>query len=461
MPGSIYGMFRVCVCAPRGLKNHTVSYSTVVLYSSRCSHRTRTVPVKFTVYHSGRLWAGWSRAMTDAPTPVTTRELVAMNEWATLTARQIETEGASDGNALRERIDVLSNFSSSVLPKMIRQLPVLYLFSGMDLITAHALFPAAPAYHLSADLPAGHPSCFVDVRCLSQANASALAFFQHWSNLRYTRQSTNLMRRAFERVGVLPALILSLHLVGQPLLHATTHSVPPPAISTVKLSADHLIKGGTPKPRVRDDGRRLADQGKGVRRSRSAIRIPRITLHTERARIMYYSMLLRSDPSEHVKLSRQDWPVMKRWAAGGPFIDTQLDSLSEAIASTHSAKMHVVGSPPQVPLMVSVFKAAPHWILRNSWMAQWVLARSAATVHDETGLRPRYYNASAGIVTQDWNVVRRGIFVDFENREMKWYPGEKAELQALFRGPKLPFQFGYAQQGTMGVLQAAWRGQTE
>lgn len=33
-----------------------------------------------------------------------------------------------------------------------------------------------------------------------------------------------------------------------------------------------------------------------------------------------------------------------------------------------------------------------------------------------------------------------GGFKEFENREMKWYPGEKAELKAIFRGPELPFE---------------------
>jgi len=106
---------------------------------------------------------------------------------------------------------------------------------------------------------------------------------------------------------------------------------------------------------------------------------------------------------------------------------------------------------------MSMFKAAPHWILRNEWMASWVLRHSAATLHDESGLRPMYYNASAGLVGSDWQTVTRGFFADFENREVKWYPGEKAEPKAVFRGPELPFQFGYAQHGGLGVLHAAWR----
>lgn len=33
--------------------------------------------------------------------------------------------------------------------------------------------------------------------------------------------------------------------------------------------------------------------------------LPRITLHTTRCRVTYYSLLLRSDPSEHVRLAKQ------------------------------------------------------------------------------------------------------------------------------------------------------------
>ena len=139
-------------------------------------------------------------------------------------------------------------------------------------------------------------------------------------------------------------------------------------------------------------------------------------------------------------------------------MDSQLDALSAALNPARQ-QLDGGGSSPRPPprLMVSMFKAAPHWILRNRWMAAWVLEHSAATLHDETGLRPRFYNASEGLVSADWQMVRRGYFAEFENREVSWYPGEKAELKAFFQGPELPFQFGYAQHGAQGVLLAAWR----
>ena len=220
-----------------------------------------------------------------------------MNAWAAQAANELE-RGTASVEALRERVAALSEFSSGAFPAMTRGLPVLYMFSGTDLITAQALFPEAPDYHLVADFPVGHPSCFVDAACTSQANESATAFFRHWANLRYARQSTNLMRRAFERVGQLPALLVSLHLMRQPVLHATTRNVAPPSISAsmrTKVSAKNLIAG-----RIRAGAAAGGASGRRLETTIVAsggtpgVVIPSITLHTERCRVAYHSLLLKS-----------------------------------------------------------------------------------------------------------------------------------------------------------------------
>jgi len=337
-----------------------------------------------------------------------------------------------------------------------RRLPVLYLFSGADFLTARAFFPTAPEYHLVADFPPGHPACFVDPACTAQANETTTAFFRHWATLRFTRQSTNLMRRAFATSGQLPALLVSLQLIGLPVLHATTSGVQPPS-EVSRVSAKSLVSGRSQgigrslsSARLHGGARAAAADVGGsssnasLVSSASPLALPSVTLHTSAFRVTYYSMLLRSDPSEHVRLAKQDWPNFRRWERGGPFVDEQLRVLAKAIGAE---------SRP----VASMFKAAPHWILRNAWMAKWVLAHSAATLHDETGLRPLYYNRSGGVTSNGWRTLAHGAFKEFENREVKWYPGEKAELKAIFRGPELPFQFGYAQKGSQGVLMAAWR----
>ena len=71
------------------------------------------------------------------------------------------------------------------------------------------------------------------------------------------------------------------------------------------------------------------------------------------------------------------------------------------------------------------------------------------------------YNAS-DVTRERWVVAPRGRFLQFENREVNWYPGERDELRAFFSGPQLPFPFGYSQGhhlgvGDNGVLMGAWR----
>ncbi|KAL3924045.1 MAG: hypothetical protein SGPRY_004035 [Prymnesium sp.] len=65
------------------------------------------------------------------------------------------------------------------------------------------------------------------------------------------------------------------------------------------------------------------------------------------------------------------------------------------------------------------------------------------------------FNSSA--TGHRWSISTLGKFTQFENREVKWYPGENEELKAIFAGPKLPFKFGYGQDGNPGVLLVAWR----
>ena len=384
----------------------------------------------------------------------------AMNAWSERVVAHLEMSDPNLLEALRSRLFALGSFSSAVYPQVVHSLPVLYMFSGSDLLTAHALFPHAPSYHLVADFPTGHPTCFVDAACAAKANESASAFFRHWANLRCARQSTNLMRRAFVSSGQLPALLLSLRLMGQPVVHATLHA------DNIQLSngtAPLAARGGKGGISLGGKGGILSRAG-AVLPKRSAagggggggggpsntLTLPTVTIHTPRFRVSYTSMLLRSDPSEHVQLTKQFWPNMGRWTRGGPFIDAQLSALSDAIGASKERR-----------LFVSMFKAAPHWILRNDWAAKWVMERSYATLHDETGLRPHFYNGSTSLAGPHWTTRVFGAFRDFENREVKWYANEKSELQRLFHDEgSLPFQFGYAQSGGHGVLLAAWRTQT-
>lgn len=170
-----------------------------------------------------------------------------------------------------------------------------------------------------------------------------------------------------------------------------------------------------------------------------------VTLHTTRGKVTYLSMFFKLIEREHVVAGKMDWPSVSKWARGSKFVLTQLATISAAIGGEERR-------------FVSVFKAAPHWILRNGWMASWVLRMSHAVLQDETGLRPFQYHSPA-LTNDSWAVVRLGAFHEFESRERKWYPEDKGELERAFPGPELPFRFGYAQVGK-GVVLTAWRSAT-
>lgn len=273
-----------------------------------------------------------SGALASAPTAASFALVDGMNAWAARAVADLEASSPSLTRRLRERLEEVGRFSRASLPLVTHALPVLYLFSGSDLLTAAALFPTAPDYTLVADLPHGEPACFLEPACMARANASSHAFFAHWEGLRFARQSSNSMRRAFARTGVLPALLLSLRLVGEPILHVGPLS----AESPNQLRAE---------PPVEPYG------GRSANRSAAGVSLRGVVLHTARCRVRYISLMLCSDPSERDSAvlagERQQWPVLSRWERGGPFVHAQLDALSRVIGprlhvSVSAASMHGV-----------------------------------------------------------------------------------------------------------------------
>ena len=49
----------------------------------------------------------------------------------------------------------------------------------MDVLTAHALFPRAPALFLVGDLPIGRPWCLAHARCAAAASTATIDYFLH------------------------------------------------------------------------------------------------------------------------------------------------------------------------------------------------------------------------------------------------------------------------------------------
>ena len=67
----------------------------------------------------------------------------AMNAWSSAAVAHLQLSSPSLLEALRERLGVLGHFSRATFPQVVHSLPVLYPFSGSDLLTAYALFPHA------------------------------------------------------------------------------------------------------------------------------------------------------------------------------------------------------------------------------------------------------------------------------------------------------------------------------
>ena len=142
-------------------------------------------------------------------------------------------------------------------PATSRPLPVFYPFSGADLLSAMAMLPAAPSYTLTSGLPVGTPDCFLSAACRAVATRHGRLYFQSllthstgWTETQRMQAWMDTVQRAESKVGepsssgghdastptaapmvatgVLPVLLLSLHLAGHSVVHAertTAHAV--------------------------------------------------------------------------------------------------------------------------------------------------------------------------------------------------------------------------------------------
>ena len=144
--------------------------------------------------------------------------LAPMREWADEAWARLKQSGQA--GLMRLRADQLRNFTSSRLPSAVRTLPVLYLFGGVDLLTASWLFPSATRHTLMSALPLGQPSCFLRAACRAQAHQAVADYFAAWAHNSYAwTQSEYMVNYWFTpKIGVLPALLLSLRILGERLV---------------------------------------------------------------------------------------------------------------------------------------------------------------------------------------------------------------------------------------------------
>lgn len=325
----------------------------------------------------------------------------------------------------------LSSFAGSELAPAAGA-PVFYPFSGADIMTATALFPAAPHYVMLAALPFGDVDCFLSAPCRAQAVRTSMSFLTIWRTHYFAWTESSSMADLFRDVigpttnrsiGVLPALLLQLRALGHELT--------------------------------------------GIERSSSG---EYVSLRTNRSRISFVSRKLGMHDSAHTPAAEVGW----------------LNSLLGRHAQPRSYATFLKAA--DAPVVQDIIRAPV--------FTQWLLGASAAIVADETGLPPSSFGRDewsvAGLgnfVTLDSAYRAANIFRWYDSvavcneSELRTravglrvrsisttYEGcrdrnertrlTRTELARCFRGAELPFAFGYGDgKGSVGrgLLMAAMR----
>ena len=127
---------------------------------------------------------------------------------------------------LHERYRAMSEWSQKHWSPQLRSLPVLYLYSGVDLSNAFFLFPDAPAFVLVAyhpafvagegeDIFAETRRCLESSTCSSEMLMAGTAWYEHTLCLGFRSSMSSWMAgKHFIGHGTLPALLLSCRLLG-------------------------------------------------------------------------------------------------------------------------------------------------------------------------------------------------------------------------------------------------------
>ena len=280
------------------------------------------------------------------PVPTACQVTQTINRWAA--SFKADTEGTNRAalDAFRARAQQLHGFGHSVLPtaRVPETSPVLYLFSGMDITTAHSFFPRAAEFVLLAEWEPGELICFEHPDCANAATASAksmiaaLAANPNYQSSRFqkaTFQAQVRRRDAHGRsqpgtrpIGVLPSMVGMLALAGHRF--ATAERLKPPLYGIALTTSE-----GT--------------------------------------RFVYVSTWISSNTTRALE---------------------QLDEVREGFVDKRP--------------FTAMFKAGTHTILRRDWVAEWILRHGVGTLHDETGLVVDAYASSCTAGAGEWTVKLHG-----------------------------------------------------
>jgi hypothetical protein len=258
-------------------------------------------------------------------------------------------------------------------------------------------------------------ACFLDDDCRQLATISMLHYLNHWRERNYAWTESSRMHRRFDApvpnrgnaslvLGVLPALLLSLEIMRQRL--------------TGFVEGDSLV---------------FPEVG----------RFSRVAVNATSFLVTFLSGRLSDKPELALEQLRRVWSEVQQ-QRGPPALLTK------------AGEMRQLWSRPDV--------------------ASFLLSTSAVVVHDDTGLLPSAYNISSWLVRTYGNFTRLMGAYDCLNiprlsasRSASRIPlaerlQMEAEMRAAYRGPELPFTFGYGSSrcqsrgiaASNGVMLLAW-----
>ena len=341
---------------------------------------------------------------------------------------------------------VHENFTRTVYPQAVHSLPLVYMLSGADLLSALSFFPNAPSYHLFSEFPPGQLTCFANAKCSELASQLVTAYFYQWCKHNYGWTATDDQQRWFlhlvpepERapIGTLPVLVFMLHLMG----HRITGSSPADThgfINGVALSTNRSM--------VTYTGGFLGDDHNGM---------------VKNASLMAAHLASANRSSWHM-------PTVSRTGQPYPMYRKHLALLHHTVWSRHSrvdfSPGHGEHDGHRRPFLYLI-KAAPAPFLLDPHMATFVTETAAAVMQDDLALPPavfKYANRSSPFVPWvhacygRWHGYGQGTHATF------WRQHEVAALCANGDQPELDFQFGYGEQkhgnaSINGTLITAWR----
>jgi len=325
----------------------------------------------------------------------TGREADEISEWAARTALRCPQ---SWRHAFPKYAAELSAWSDEHVDSAAKSLPVIYPFSGADVLMAVGLFPEAPAYMLIAEFKPGHRRSLFDedgrktgdvpkklriAAGLNRAQNSALRWLGHVASRNFEFSVTTEMHSFFRDVGVLPTLVLAVHLLGYE-----------PKSESSKTRITRVL-------------------------TTSTACVIDFTLGSQQKTLIYVNTFV-SDAN--------DW---KR--------------LLEA---------HFLKERDLQPPFSFLFKAGAHNVARMPWFADVVLETGRFVLQDESGLRVSAYNSRR----RDWDITPFGTFVDFTRSQRGSHPDDASEIRSLYQNSQnstLPFCFGYCEYSQSGTLMTA------